>query len=57
MRHQSVVAKFLKSQVVYSSGDSGAQLSLSAAGVRFLALSTANTEKHTAEQDWKAGKA
>ena len=41
MHHQSVVVKFLKSQVGYSSGDSGAQLSLSTAGVRFLALSAA----------------
>ena len=39
MHHQSVVVKFLKAQIGYSSGDSGAQLSLSAAGVRFLALS------------------
>lgn len=41
MHHQSVVVKFLKAQVGYSSGDSGAQLSLSSAGVRFLGLAAA----------------
>jgi hypothetical protein len=41
MHHQSIVVKFLKAQVGYSSGDSGTQLSSSAAGVRFLALAAA----------------
>jgi hypothetical protein len=41
MHHQSLVVKFLKSQIGYSAGDSAAQLSLSSAGVRFLSLAAA----------------
>ncbi|KAI9877850.1 MAG: hypothetical protein M1830_002653 [Pleopsidium flavum] len=41
MHHQSAAVKFLKAQIGYSSGDSAAQLSLDASGVRFLGLAAA----------------
>ena len=41
LHHQSVFVNFLKAQIGYSSGDSAAQLSLSAAGVRFMGLAAA----------------
>jgi hypothetical protein len=36
MHYESAAVKFLKAQIGYSSGDSAAQLSLDASGVRFL---------------------
>lgn len=41
MHHVSATVKFLIAQIGYSSGDSAAQLSLDASGVRFLGLAAA----------------
>jgi len=41
MHYESAAVKFLKAQIGYSSGDSAAQLSLDASGVRFLGLAAA----------------